>query len=66
MDAHAKFIYMKNVYEDALLSAQQADGDDEQVAFHRSHALRAYLIYLFGAVIFMDKSSTYTDVIYLC
>ncbi|XP_050915752.1 protein MAIN-LIKE 1-like [Lathyrus oleraceus] len=33
--AHARFI-RKKVYEDALLSAQHADGDDEEVAFYRS------------------------------
>lgn len=64
-DAHARFVYLKKVYEDALMSAQQADGDDEQVALYKSHALRAYLLYLVGTVIFMDKSATYTYIVYL-
>lgn len=64
--AHTIFVYLKKVYEDALLSAQQADGNDEQVVLHILHALRAYLLYLVGTVIFLDKSATYTDVIYLC
>lgn len=29
------------------------------------HDMRAYLLYLIGTAIFMDKSATYTDVIYL-
>ncbi|XP_050914136.1 protein MAIN-LIKE 1-like [Lathyrus oleraceus] len=62
--AHARFVYLKKVYEDALLSAHQADGDDEPVALHTSYALRVYLLYLVGTTIFMDKSVTYTDVIY--
>ncbi|XP_050895905.1 uncharacterized protein LOC127102595 [Lathyrus oleraceus] len=66
MGAHARFIYLKNVYENVFLSALQADGDDEQVALHRSHVLRAYLLYLVGTSIFVDKSVTYTDVVYLC
>lgn len=31
MGVHARFVYLKKVYDDVLLSAQQADGDDEQV-----------------------------------
>ncbi|XP_050897988.1 uncharacterized protein LOC127104888 [Lathyrus oleraceus] len=40
-------------------------GDDQQVALHRANVMRAYLIYLVGIVIFVDKSATYTDVVYL-
>ncbi|XP_050896273.1 uncharacterized protein LOC127103016 [Lathyrus oleraceus] len=39
--AQARFVYLKKVYKDALLSAQQTDDDDEQVALHISHASRA-------------------------
>lgn len=63
--AQARFVYLKKVYEDAILSAQQADGDDEQVALHKSYALRAYLFYLVGTGIFVDKSPTYIYVVYL-
>lgn len=65
MGAHARFVYLKKVYEDALMYAQHADCDDEQVVLHISHALRSYLLYLVGIVIFIDKSVTYTDVVYL-
>lgn len=44
--AHARFVYLNKVYEDVLLTAQQDDGDDEQVVLYISHALRAYLFYL--------------------
>lgn len=54
--ARARFVYLMKIYEDAILSAQHVDGDDEQVTLHRSHALRAYLLYLVGTAIFMDKS----------
>lgn len=43
----------------------QAMGDDQQVALHKVHVMRVYLLYLAGTVIFMDKSATYTNVIYL-
>ncbi|XP_050895966.1 protein MAINTENANCE OF MERISTEMS-like [Lathyrus oleraceus] len=38
----------------------------KKVVLHKSHALRAYMLYLVGTVIFVDKSVTYIDVIYLC
>ena len=63
--AHAKFVYLKKVYEDAILSAQHVDGDDEQVVIHIPYALRAYLLYLVDTTIFMDKSATYTYIVYL-
>lgn len=43
--AHARFVYLEKVYEDALLSEQRVDGDDKQVVLRRSHALRVYLLY---------------------
>lgn len=52
-------------YTQLSYRAQQADGDDEQVAFHKSHASRAYMLYLVDTSIFMDKSATYTNVVYL-
>ncbi|CAL5208185.1 unnamed protein product [Lathyrus oleraceus] len=62
---HARFVYLEKVYEDVLLSAQQAD-DDEKVALHKSHVLRAYLLYLVGTAILwtivpLIQTSTYVN-----
>lgn len=32
---------------------------------HIAYAMRAYLLYLVGTAIFVDKSATYLDVLYL-
>ncbi|KAI5415224.1 hypothetical protein KIW84_040606, partial [Lathyrus oleraceus] len=63
--AHARFNYIKKIYTVELHRAHQALSDDEQVKFHKAHAMRAYILYLVDTSIFMDKSVTYTDVIYL-
>ena len=65
MGAHARFEYLKKIYEAEIFIAKQAAGDDEQVADHKVHAMRAYQLYLVGTFIFVDKSVSYTDVIYL-
>lgn len=54
-DAHARFDYLKKIYENEILRAQQVDGDDEQVALHISNALRAYLLYLVGTLILWTR-----------
>lgn len=43
----------------------EAKGDDEQVLFHRQCALRLYFMYLVDTSLFMDKSETYVEVVYL-
>lgn len=62
---HARFKFLKKVYANELQRKQYAIGDDEQVGLRRTHAIRAYLLYLVGTMIFMDKSATYTDIICL-
>lgn len=62
---HARFEFLKKVYTNEILRAQEARGDDEHVGLHRAYAMRAYLIYLVGTAIFVDKSATYIDVVYL-
>ena len=42
-----------------------AEGDDMHVVYHRHCALRCYLLFLVGTSMFVDKSATYIDVIYL-
>ncbi|CAL5201241.1 unnamed protein product [Lathyrus oleraceus] len=64
-DAHARFEYLNKVYETEILRVEKTVYDDEQVALHRAHALRACLLYLVGTSNFVDKSANYTDVIYL-
>ncbi|CAL5208852.1 unnamed protein product [Lathyrus oleraceus] len=65
MEAHVRFEYLKKVYTYELRRAHQTTCDEEQVGLHRGHALRAYLLYLVGTMIFMDKSASYTYVVYL-
>lgn len=62
---HARFEYLKKVYTYELQRAHRATSDDEQVRLHKAYALRAYLLYLVGTTIFMDKRATYTNVFYL-
>ncbi|XP_050878283.1 protein MAINTENANCE OF MERISTEMS-like [Lathyrus oleraceus] len=63
--AHARFEFLKKVYTYELLRAQHARGDNEQVGLHKVYAIIAYLLYLVGIAIFVDKSATYTDLVYL-
>lgn len=63
--AHAMFEYLMKIYETEILRAEQPASDYEQVGLHIAHAIRAYLLYLVGTSIFMDKSSSYTDVVYI-
>lgn len=58
--AHARFQFLKNVYIDEILIAEQARGDVEQVRLHRAYAMRAHLLYLVGITVsLMWMSSTY-------
>lgn len=53
------FEFLKKVYTNELLRAEQTRGDDEHVGQHKAYVMRVYLLYLVGATIFMDKSATY-------
>lgn len=63
--ARARFKFLRNINATDIQRVEQSDGDAKQVEVHRSHALRAYLLFLVGTSIFLGKSSTYTDVVYL-
>lgn len=63
--AHARFEYLKKVYTHDLQRAHQATDNDKQVGLHGAYSMRAYLLYLVGTVIFVDKNVTYTDAFYL-
>ena len=62
---HARFEFLKKIYRDKILRVKEARGYNEQVGLYRVYAMRAYLLYLFGTTIFMDKSATYTNIVYL-
>lgn len=42
-----------------------AEVNDVQVEYHQQCALRCYLLFHIGTSIFVDKSATYVDVVYL-
>lgn len=57
--------FLERLYAQQLTVEEQVDSDDEKVMQHRAYELRAYLLYLVGASIFMDNSAYYVDVVYL-
>ena len=63
--AHVRFEFPKKVYTAELLRVKQARCDDEKVGLHREYDMRVYMLYLVDIMIFVDKSATYVDVIYL-
>lgn len=65
LEAHARFQYLDEVYKQHVLNAEQTTGDVEQVTYHGVYTIRAYMLYLVGTTIFVDKSATYVDVVYL-
>lgn len=63
--AHARFKFLEELYKDHLHMALDAEGDDMLVEYYRQCALRCYLLFLIGKSMFVDKSETYVDVVYL-
>src|SRR4051812_19204401 len=64
-DTHIGFSFLMRRYDEALVAARQDDGDLDEVEIHRQRVLRCYILYLIGTQLFVDTSSTYTDVAYL-
>ena len=65
-DVHARFnFFLENLNKDHLQWAKDAEGDDLQVEYHQTCALRCYLLFLIDTSMFVDKSATYIDVVYL-
>ncbi|XP_058762356.1 protein MAIN-LIKE 1-like [Vicia villosa] len=64
-EAHVRFRTLERLYDIELLAAHQAAGVEVEADIHRERALRCYLLYLIGTHLFVDTSSTYTDVVYL-
>lgn len=63
--AHARIKFLKELYKDHLQWVRNVRIDDIQVDYHRQCILRCYLMFLVGISIFVNKSVTYVDVVYL-
>lgn len=61
---HARFKFPERSYVEQLTTAEQVAGNDEKTMQHRACALRAYMFYLVGTPIFVDKSAYYVDIVY--
>ena len=62
---HVRYSYLDMVFTTEIKRAREDDYDLEQVTIHKRFSMRAYLLYLVGTQIFVDTSSTYTDIMYL-
>ncbi|CAL5203488.1 unnamed protein product [Lathyrus oleraceus] len=62
---HARFSFSEKIYKYHLQKAVDAEGDGMQVGYHRTCTLRCYLLFLVDTSIFVDKSVTCVDVVYL-
>lgn len=63
--AHARFSFLKKFYKDHLQKVMDAEGDNMQIEYHQTCALKCYLLFLVGMSMFLDKSEIYVDVVYL-
>ncbi|CAL5198860.1 unnamed protein product [Lathyrus oleraceus] len=61
--AHARFSFLEKIYKGHLRGALDVDVNGMQVEYHC--ALRCYLLFLVGTSMFVEKSTTYVDVVYL-
>lgn len=58
-------IVMKKLYKKHMQWVLDVVGDDMQVEYHRHCTLRCYLMFVGGTSMFMEKSETYINVVYL-
>lgn len=63
--SHARLSFLEKLYKDHLQKVVDAEGNDMQVEYHQTCALRCYLLFLVDMSIFVDKSVTYINVVYL-
>lgn len=63
--AHARFSFLEKLYKDHLEGVLNVEGDDVHVEYHRQCALRCYLLFLVNTSIFVDKTTTYINMVYL-
>ncbi|XP_058732661.1 protein MAIN-LIKE 1-like [Vicia villosa] len=61
--AHVRFHTLQRIYDAELFATHQAAGDKAEANIHRERVLRCYLLCLTGTHLFVDTSSTYTDVV---
>lgn len=47
------------------MTLEEVEGDDAQVVYHRTHALRSHFMVWVDTSIIMDKNVTYVDVVYI-
>lgn len=45
MSSHARFEFLRRIYANEIQREEHDDGDVEQMSVHKSHALRAYLLF---------------------
>ncbi|XP_058747071.1 protein MAIN-LIKE 1-like [Vicia villosa] len=64
-EAHARYHTLQQIYDVELLAAHQAVGEEVKADIHREWVFRCYLLYSIGTQLFVDTSSTYTDIVYL-
>lgn len=62
---HARSYFSMDLYKHHLVTDIEVDDDYSRVAYHNACASRSYLLALVNTSIFMDKSTTYVDVIYV-
>lgn len=60
-----RFCFLENLYKDHMQKVVDTKGDDMQVGYHRTCALRCYLLFLVATSIFVYKNATYFNVVYL-
>lgn len=59
------FHIRKNLYKYHLFPALEDEVDDEHVLFHKPCAFRSYFMYLIDTIIFVEKTATYFDIVYV-
>lgn len=63
--AHVRFKFLEKLYKEYLQWVVDVEGDDMQVKHHRTCAWRCYPLFLVDMSMFVDKSATYVDMVYL-
>lgn len=56
---------MEKIYKDHPQCVEDAKGDDLQIDYYRTCALRCYLFFLVDTSMFVEESATYVDLVYL-
>lgn len=62
---HARFSYLGDLYKYYLVAAVEDKVDEEWVLFYRQCALRLCFLYLVDTIIFVEKNTTYVNVVYV-